>query len=88
MVFGLGENPLPKEIAIAQKIKQALSRQGISAGVSTGVESELMELCAKTNVQGLVTKAGSFIHIELDEEIRKNDDAFIAALVEVFGNGS
>ena len=88
VVFGLGENPLPKEIAIAQKIKDALSQQGISAGVCTGVESELMDLCAKTNVQGSVTKAGSFIHIELDEEIRKNDDAFIAALVEVFGNGS
>jgi hypothetical protein len=88
VVFGLGESPLPNEIAIAQKIKQALSQQGISAGVCTGVESELMELCAKTNVQGSVTKAGSFIHIELDEEIRKNDDAFIAALVEMFGNGS
>jgi hypothetical protein len=88
VVFGLGENPLPKEVAIAKNIKDALSHQGISAGVCTGVESELMELCAKTNIQGSVTKAGSFIHIELDEEIRKNDDGFIAALVEVFGNGS
>jgi hypothetical protein len=86
VVFGLGEKPLPKEIAIAQKIKDALSKQGISAGICTGVESELMDLCAKTNVQGSVMKEGVFIHIELDEKLRKNDDALIAALVEVFSN--
>jgi hypothetical protein len=86
VVFGLGEKPLAKEVAIAQKIKEALSKQGISAGVCTGVESELMELCAKTNVQGLATKEGAFIHIELAENIRKNDEALIVALVEVFGN--
>ena len=88
MVLGLGENPLPKEVALAEKIKEVLSQQGIGAGVCMGVKSDLMELCAKTNVQGSITKEGSFIHIELDEEIRKNDDAFVAALLEVFGNGS
>jgi hypothetical protein len=86
VVFGLGEKPLPKEITIAQKIKEALSKQGISAGVCTGVESNLEDLCAKTNIQGSVTNQGAFIHIELDENIRKNDGAFIAALVEVFSN--
>lgn len=86
VVFGLGEKPLPKEVAIAQKIKDALTRQGISAGICTGIKSELMDLCAKTNVQGSVTNDGAFLHIELDEKIRKNDEAFIAALIEVFGN--
>ena len=86
VVFGLGEKPLPKEIAIAQKIKDALSEQGISAGLCMGSGSELEDLCAKTNVQGSVTNEGAFIHIELDEKIRKNDDAFINALVQVFGN--
>jgi hypothetical protein len=86
VVFGLGEKPLPREVAIAQKITEALSEQGISSGVCTGVESNLMELCAKTNVQGLTTKDATFIHVELDEKIRQNDEAFIAALVEVFGN--
>lgn len=86
VVFGLGEKPLPKEIAIAQKIKEALSKQGISAGVCTGVESNLEDLCAKTNIQGSATNEGAFIHIELDEKIRKNDGAFIAALVDVFSN--
>ena len=86
VVFGLGEKPLPTEVAIAQKIKEALSQQGISAGICTGVESELMDLCAKTNVQGKVIKEGAFIHIELDENIRKHDDGLVAALVQVFGN--
>ena len=86
VVFGLGEKPLPQEVAMAQKIKDALSEQGISSGVCTGVESNLMELCAKKNVQGLTTKDATFIHVELDEKLRQNDEAFIAALVEVFGN--
>lgn len=86
VVFGLGEKPLQKEVAIAQKIKDALSKHGISAGICTGPESELEDLCAKTNVQGSVTYEGAFIHIELDEKIRKNDEALIAALIEVFGN--
>lgn len=86
VVFGLGEKPLPEEVAIAQKIKAALSKRGIRSGVCTGVESDLIELCARTNVQGSVMKQGTFIHIELDENIRKNDAAFVAALVEVFSN--
>lgn len=86
VVFGLGENPLPKEVAIAKKIKDALSKQGISAGICTGIESNLEDLCAKTNVQGSVANDEAFIHIEIDEKIRKNDEAFITALVEVFSN--
>ena len=86
VVFGLGENPLPKEVAIAQKIKDALAEQGISAGLCMGIESELEDLCAKTNVQGSVMNEGAFIHIELDEKIRKNDDALINALMQVFGS--
>ena len=86
VVFGLGEKPLPGEVAVAQKIEDALTKRGISSDICTGVESNLMDLCAKTNMQGLTTKAGTFIHLELDEKIRQNDEAFIAALVEVFGN--
>ena len=86
VVFGLGEKPLPKEIAIAQKIKAVLSHKGITAGICAGDGSELEDLCAKKNVQGAVMEQGAFIHIELDEKIRQNDGAFIAALVEVFSN--
>ena len=86
VVFGLGQKPLPKEIAIAQRIKEALSKKGITAGICAGDGSEYEDLCAKKNVQAAVMEEGAFIHIELDENIRKNDDAFIAALVEVFSN--
>ncbi len=86
VVFGLGEKPLPAEVAVAQKIKDALSERGISSDLCTGVESNLTDLCAKTNVQGLTIKDATFIHIELDEKIRQNDRSFIAALVDVFGN--
>lgn len=85
VVFGLGEEPQPKEVAIAQRIKDALSEQGISADLCTGIESDLQDLCAETNAQGSVTNEGAFIHIELDEMIRKNDKAFVAALMQVFG---
>jgi hypothetical protein len=86
VVFGLGENPLPKEVAIAQGIRDALSEQGISAGLCMGLGSELEDLCAKTNAQSALTKGGAFIHIELDEKIRNNDGAFVNALAQVFGN--
>ena len=86
VVFGLGEKPLPGEVAIAQKIKNALSKKGIRAGICTSAESELKELCATTNMQGSVMSEGAFIHIELDEKIRKKDDVFVAALVDAFRN--
>jgi hypothetical protein len=86
VVFGLGKNAQAKGVALAQKIKNALAEQGISAGLCMGIGSELEDLCAKTNVQGSLTNEGAFIHIELDEKIRKNDDLFINALMQVFGN--
>ena len=85
VVFGLGKNGQAKEVALAQRIKDALFEQGISAGICTGTESELQDLCAETNAQGSVTNEGAFMHIELDEKIRKDDKAFVAALVQVFG---
>lgn len=86
IVLGLGEKPLQQEINLAQKLKEALAKQGIQAGICAGDNSDLQDLCAKTNVQGSTTKDGTFIHIEMDETIRKDDGAFVAALVEVFGS--
>ena len=85
VVFGLGNNAQSNAVALAERIRAALSEQGISAGICAGVESDLEDLCAKTNIQGSTTKEGMFLHIELDETIRGNDDALIAALVQVFG---
>ena len=85
VIFGLGKNGQTKEVALAQRIKDALFEQGISAGICNGTESELQDLCAETNAQGSVTNEGAFMHIELDEKIRKDDKAFVTALVQVFG---
>ncbi|HLO32411.1 MAG TPA: hypothetical protein VK249_24890 [Anaerolineales bacterium] len=82
VVFGLGKNAQAKEVALAEKIKEALAAQGISAGVCVG--DTLKALCAETNAQSAVTKEGIFLHIELDEKLRKEDSGVVAALVEVF----
>jgi len=86
VVFGFGKNAQTAEIGLSQKIKDALAEQGITAGICTGAENNLQDLCAETNVQGSATKEGMFIHIELDENLRKDDKAFIKALVQVFSN--
>jgi len=82
VVFGFGEKVRSEEVSLAQRIKDALSEQGISAGLCTG--NTLQDLCAETNVQGSAGNEGLFIHMELDESIRRNDDALITALVQVF----
>jgi len=83
VVLGFGAETQPEETALAQKIKDALAEQGITAGICMG--SELQDLCAKTNIQGSAAYDGIFIHMELDESLRRHDEAVIAALVQVFG---
>jgi hypothetical protein len=82
VVLGFGETAELEEVAMAQRIESALSDQGISAGLCSG--NALQDLCAKTNVQGSATNDGVFIHMELDESLRRNDDALITALIQVF----
>ena len=75
---------LPTEFAFAQELRDALIEQGIiNVGLCTG--NVWQDLCGETNVQASSIDGGLFIHIELDEKMRKNDDAFVAALVQVFG---
>jgi len=82
-VFGFGEKIQPAEFALAQKLGDALSEQGINVGLCTG--DVWQDLCGTTNAQASTMNGGMFIHIELDEDLRKGDDALIAALVQVFG---
>jgi hypothetical protein len=49
------------------------------------MEDAWRDLCGRTNGQGATSNGAIFIHIELDERIRRNDKAFVAALVQVFG---
>jgi hypothetical protein len=83
VVFGFGEKIQPTEFAVAQKLKDALLEQEIIAGLCTG--DVWRDLCGTTNAQATITSRVVFMHIELDESIRKNADALISALVQVFG---
>ena len=82
VVFGFGEKMQGAEIGLAQELRDALSQQGIRVGLCTG--NAWQGLCGTTNVQASSMNNGVFIHIELNEEMRNNDDAIIAALVQVF----
>jgi hypothetical protein len=82
-VLGFGKNMQPAEITLAQALESALSAQGIKVGLC--VDETWWELCGRTNDQGAASNGAVFIHMELDEKIRKNDEALIAALLEVFG---
>jgi hypothetical protein len=84
-VFGFGEKLQGREVTLAKALERAFSEQGITVGLCTGYSWQ--DLCGTTNVQASVTNGGVFVHIELDEKLRKNDDPLIAALVQVFGNG-
>lgn len=83
VIFGFGEKIQPKGFALAQKLENALAEQGIIVGLCTG--DVWQDLCGTTNAQATISSRVVFMHIELDESIRKNDDALITALVQVFG---
>jgi hypothetical protein len=82
-VLGFGKSINSMELTIGQELETIFRRQGLHAGVCTG--NNWKDLCGTTNVQAASMSAGIFIHIELDEKVRKNDEAFIAAIVDVFG---
>jgi hypothetical protein len=82
-VFGFGAEMQDAEFALAQKLQKALTGQGIKVGLCTG--EIWQDLCGTKNAQAALTKEIVFIHIELDEDMRKHDGPLIAALVEVFG---
>ena len=82
-VFGFGAEIQPAELALAQELEAALAGQGIEVGLCTG--DIWQDLCGTTNAQASTSSGVVFIHIELDEKMRKRDDALIKALVQVFG---
>lgn len=84
-VFGFGKKIEGKEFTVAQKLEKAFSEQGIIVGLCTG--DVWQDLCGTNNSQASASNGGMFIHIELDENLRKHDDPLIDTLVQVFGNG-
>lgn len=82
-VLGFGNSIQPTETALAHTLETALAAQGINAGIC--IDDTWRELCGRKNGQGALADGATFIHMELDETIRKKDDALIAALLQVFG---
>jgi hypothetical protein len=82
-VLGFGKTIQYSENTVAQTLETALSAQGIEVGLC--VDDTWKQLCGRTNGQGAIPNGTIFIHMELDENIRKNDQALIAALLQVFG---
>jgi hypothetical protein len=82
-VLGFGKSIDSAELTLGQELENIFRQQGLNVGVCTG--NNWPDLCGTTNVQAASMNGGMFIHIELDEKVRKNDEAFIAAIVHVFG---
>lgn len=82
-VLGFGESIQLAETTLAQTLEAALSEQGIQVGLC--IDDTWRQLCGRTNGQGAIPNGAIFIHMELDENLRKNDKALIAALLQVFG---
>jgi hypothetical protein len=84
VVVGFGEEMQPAESVLGQQLEAAFVERGISVGLCIG--DVWLDLCGERNVQAAAMERGVFIHIELDEEMRKDhEDAFMEVLVQVFG---
>ncbi len=83
VVFGFGKETDPAELSLGQDLEKTFNQQSIKVGVCTG--NDWKDLCGTKNLQASSMNGGMFIHIELDEELRKHDAAIVAALVQVFG---
>lgn len=81
-VFGFGEKTDPLELALAKRLEEAFAEQKLTLGLCIG--EAWRDLCGRMNIQAATSHSALFIHIELDEKIRKNDKALIAALLQVF----
>lgn len=82
-VIGLGEDVQAATASLAKELGVTLEQQGIRVGLCT--DDAWKSLCGRTNGQGVTSQGSLFIHLELDEKIRKNDEALIAALAQVLG---
>ena len=83
IVIGFGGNILTPDFLLAGKMETALAQEGINVGLCLG--EDWKDLCGSKNIQAATSDRAIFIHIELDEKIRKNDERLIAAITQVFG---
>lgn len=82
VVFGFGSKIDTRELSLGQELEDTFAEQGLYVGACNG--NTWKDLCGTKNIQAASPNGALFIHIELDEEVRKNDAAFVAALMQVF----
>jgi len=63
---------------LLDRIAKALRDNNIKVGVCNG--KNFLDLCGTENIQASVTKGGIFIHMELNETIRNDDNELLTAL--------
>jgi hypothetical protein len=66
---------------LVERLAEALRQAGVSVGVCDG--GSWAALCGETNVQAQHIGPATFIHMELDESVRANPTALVAALRQV-----
>lgn len=82
VVFGFGSKINTVELSLGRELEDTFAEQGLYVGSCDG--NLWKDLCGTKNIQAASPNGALFIHIELDEEMRKNDQAFVAALVQIF----
>jgi hypothetical protein len=68
---------------VMERIASALRDEGLTVGVCN--RDSRLKLCGQTNAQALASGGSIFIHLELDESIRRDAGALIAALERALG---
>ena len=68
----------PEKDLLLNNIIQALHNNDLSTGICDG--KNYQDICGTTNIQRSVTSGGIFIHLELNELLRKQDNQLINAL--------
>ena len=82
VILGFGQSASREETLLSRDLIDAFNALGIDAGICEG--DSWQDLCGTKNIQGSDKENVIFIHIELDETIRADDQTLVAAFKQVF----
>jgi hypothetical protein len=82
VILGYNWENDPEKDGILAKVVESMQKHKIHVGICDG--KKYQGLCGVSNVQRQVTAGGIFLHIELSETIRRDDQALIDAFADAF----
>lgn len=82
MVIGHNWANDPERNLILLKLADTLQKNKIKVGICDG--KHYKDLCGTENIQSSVMDGGIFIHLELNETLRRRDTALVNSLKQVF----